>query len=70
MYDIEIDYTTGNSFNSERSTELLCNPVSSISDAKKNLKLIKEHYIECKDNPNTGRQYELTLIIDDGDHHE
>ena len=66
MYDIDIDYTTGNSFNSERSIERLCNPVSDVSMAKKNLKLIREHYIECKDNPNTGKRYELTLLIDDG----
>lgn len=55
MYDIEIDYTTGNSFGSERQKELLCNPVTDLDKAKENLKRIKEHYLECADNPNTDK---------------
>ena len=64
MYDIEIAYTTGNSFGSERKTETLCNPVSSLDHAKENLKRIKDHYTECKDNPNTDKHYKLTLLTD------
>jgi hypothetical protein len=66
MYDIEIDYTTGNSFSRERETELLGNPVSSLDKAKENLKRIKAHYLKCCDNPNTGREYKLTLLVDEG----
>ncbi len=67
MYDIEIDYTTGNSFNSERSTESLCNPVPTLDMAKNNLKRIKKHYIECSDHPDFDKRYELTLLIDGGE---
>lgn len=66
MHDIEIDFTTGSSFGSERTTELLGN-VSNLDNAKINLKRIKEHYIKCEDNPNTGDKYELTLLTDDGE---
>lgn len=65
LYDIEIDYTTGDSFGSERKTELLCNPTS-INNAKENLKRIKEHYVRCKDNYNTDERYELELVTNEG----
>jgi len=67
MYDIDIDYTTGSSFGSERSTEPLCNPVTSLEKAKENLKRIKKHYIECKDHPDFDKRYELTLLTDEGE---
>jgi len=67
MYDIEIDYTTGNSFNQERSTTELCNPVTDLDMAKENLKRIKDHYIHCKDNPDSDKEFELILLIDDGE---
>jgi len=67
MYDIEIDYTTGNSFNSERCKELMCNPVTDFEMAKLNLKKIKEHYNTCKEHPNCGKKFELTLQNDNGD---
>ena len=67
MYDIEIDYTTGNSFGSERSKEPLCNPVTTLEMAKENLKRIKKHYLECADNPNYDKRYDLVLLIDDGE---
>ena len=66
MYDIEIDYTTGNSFGLERSKEMLGNP-SNLHNAKRNLARIKSHYLDCKDHPNTGREYSLTLLTDDND---
>jgi hypothetical protein len=66
MYDIEIDYTTGHSFASERDTDLLGN-ISSLKNAKENLKRIRAHYIECKDNPNSGKEYNLTLLTDEGE---
>jgi len=67
MYDIEITYTTGNSFGSERLVEDLCNPVTSLDVAKENLKRIKEHYIKYEDSPNTGGYYQLTLLTDGKD---
>lgn len=67
MYDIEIDYTTGNSFWRERSTELLCNPVTDLSNAKENLKRIKKHYIECADHRNYHKRYDLKLLTDEGE---
>ena len=66
MYDIEIDYTTGNSFGRERETEILGNP-SSLENAKENLKRIKEHYLKYADkHSSTGEEYELELLTDHG----
>lgn len=66
MFDIEIDYTTGGSFNLKRSKETLGNP-SSLKNAKENLRRIKEHYIDCHDNPNSDKKYGITLLTDDGE---
>ena len=65
MYTILIDYTTGNSFNSERiSEEELGIVVSSLDMAKENLKRIKEHYKKYSDSPNRGDHYKLDLLTD------
>lgn len=65
MYDIEIDYTTGDSFNSERKTEESLGIVTSDMEmAKKNLKRIKAHYVKhdgAWDYPT------LTLLTDGGE---
>ena len=66
-YDIEIDYTTGGSFSSERITdESLGFVTTDLLKAKENLKRIKKHYIECEDNPNFDKQFNLELLTDDG----
>lgn len=66
MYDIEIDYTTGSSFGSEREKEMLCNP-SSLKNAKENLKRIKEHSIKyAEKHSRTGEEYKLELLTDHG----
>jgi hypothetical protein len=44
MYDIEITYQTGNSFNTYNATDLLDLPVESLSIAKENLQRIKQHW--------------------------
>lgn len=66
MYDIMIEYTTGNSFAKERKKEPLCNPVTNLEDAKENLKRIKNHYVENRDNPNADKRFELDLVTDNG----
>ena len=43
-YEIEIDYTTGNSFNSERLTETVGCAWPNLNMAKLALQNIKEHY--------------------------
>lgn len=66
IYSIEIDYTTGNSFGSERLQEEVGIVTTCIDKAKENLKRIKYHYLECSDNPNCGKQYDLELLYDEG----
>ena len=66
-FDIEIEYETGNSFNTETRFEMLCNPVSTIDMAIDNLKRIQKHYKECADNPNFGKHYSLVLLTDHGE---
>jgi hypothetical protein len=68
MYDIEIEYETGNSFGRHDETDLLLLPVSSLEMAKENLGRIKAHYAKYQDNPNTGTAYQLTLLSENGDH--
>jgi hypothetical protein len=68
MYDIEIDYTTGNSFGRNRETDLLMVPVSSLEMAKENLGRIKKHYADHHDSPDYGKRYQLTLLTDNGEH--
>lgn len=67
MFDIEIHYKTGNSFNTEECRDMLGNPVSDIDVAKENLQRIKKHYKKHYDSPDYGQKYELTLLIDDGE---
>jgi hypothetical protein len=55
MWTIEIDYTTGNSFGSERGTEEIGCVFEHLDDAKTALGYIKEHYAavqaeECSTN--------------------
>ena len=65
MYDILIDYTTGDSFHSERITEeSLGIVVSDVDKAKINLNRIKEHYKKYSDSPNSGDYYTLELLTD------
>lgn len=44
MYDIEITYTTGNSFNTYTETDVVCVPVETLAEAKVNLQRIKQHW--------------------------
>jgi uncharacterized HAD superfamily protein len=44
MYDIEITYKTGNSFNTYKTTDILDLPVASLEIAKENLQRIKIHH--------------------------
>ena len=67
MYDIKIDYTTRYKSGYKRETAMLCNPVTSLDDAKNNLKRIKEHYILCRDDPYCGKQCELIIKDDHGE---
>jgi len=67
IYNIHIDYTTGDSFNSEQvPAEPLDIVTTSLDTAKENLARIKAHYKECGDNPNFGKRYALELKTDDG----
>lgn len=64
-YNIEIDYTTGGSLHTERTTELLDIVVSDIEKAKENLKRIKLDYQKyLKDN---NPSYQLVLLTDEGE---
>lgn len=66
FYGIEIDYTTGSSFNSERiHRESVGIVTTDIDKAKENLKRIKDHYGECSENPDYGKTFELELLTDD-----
>lgn len=68
MYDIEIDYETGNSFGREECTgESVGIVTSDPAKAKENLKRIQEHYAVCRDNPDYGKRYSLPLLTDDGE---
>ncbi len=68
-YDIEINYQTGDSFNSERVTnESLGIITTDINKAKENLKRIKEHYVKYKGSScSTDEGYRLNLLTDDGE---
>jgi len=67
-YDIKIDYSTGNSFGTERiNGESVPALTDDIKIARENLQRIKKHYAECKENPNSGKDYDLTLLTDDGE---
>jgi len=67
MFDIEIKYKTGNSFGLHERTEMLGNPVSNFDDAKENLQRIKNHYKKHNDSPDFDEDYELNVLIDDGE---
>lgn len=67
VYDIYIDYTTGNSFNSERvHAESVGIATTNLEKAKENLRRIEQHYKEHHDSPDYGKRYELELLTDDG----
>lgn len=67
-YDIEIDYSTGNSFGCERKNGVSIPALTDdIKIAGENLHRIKKHYAECKENPNSGKDFDLTLLTDDGE---
>lgn len=48
MWTIEVDYTTGNSFNTERGVEEIGCVFEQLDDAKTALGYIKEHYAAYK----------------------
>ena len=67
-YEIQIDYQTGDSFNTEEIEGEAIGLVNrDLDKAKENLKRIKDHYARCSDNPNTGDRYQLTLLQDEGE---
>lgn len=55
MYTIEIEYTTGNSFGSERRTESVEFVWSTLEDAKEALRRIQEHHQYYKRYRDAGR---------------
>ena len=66
-YDILIDYTTGDSFGSNRTPdESLGIVTSDIDKAKENLKRIKDHYAANKDGNDCDNMFRLELLTDDG----
>lgn len=67
IYNIHIDYTTGNSFGSERITDEPLGIVTTDSDkAKENLKRIKGHYLKYKDDSSCSNdKYQLKLLTDE-----
>lgn len=71
MYDIEIDYTTGSSFGSERITnESVGIVTTSLEKATENLKRIRDHYKRYRGSENYGYHdewYEISLLTDDGE---
>lgn len=67
MYDIEIDYMTGDSFGSERVKELACIITSDKEKAKENLKRIKDHYVNHSDDADYGKRRSLAVLSDQGE---
>lgn len=69
MYDIEIDYTTGDSFGSERiEGESVGIVTSDLDKAKENLRRIKAHYEKYAcDSDTPDERYELALLTDEGE---
>lgn len=61
-YTIKIEYTTGNSFNSERLSENLEFEWQNIEMAKANLKRIKNHYEFYMEYNNTHKKPDVTLL--------
>ena len=67
IYEILIDYTTGDSFNSSRITEEPLGIVNEdLSMAKENLKRIKEHWDKYANTGYNEEAYSLKMLIDDG----
>lgn len=69
IYDIAIDFTTGNSFNTERNSEERVGIVTTdLGLAKENLRRIKKHYEKHAADSNwCDAKYALTLLTDEGD---
>ena len=49
MYDIRINYKTGNSFGRHDESDMVDLPVESLDIAKENLQRIKQHYLCVQD---------------------
>lgn len=65
IYDISIDYTTGDSFSSTRiEAERVGIITTDIDKAKENLRRIKRHYENFTKDPDYRG---LTLLVDDGE---
>ena len=68
MYDIAIDYTTGDSFSNEHiQAESVGILTSDLNKAKDNLSRIKHHYMKHVEDPNFGKRQKLMLLTDDGE---
>lgn len=66
MYTIEVDYTTGNSFNSERQTEEIGLVFTTKELARKALLVIKEHYALHEEIDSYGKTRDYKEIDKDG----
>jgi hypothetical protein len=64
MFDIRINYKTGNSFGSHIEIDMLDLPTNSIDIAKENLKRIKEHYKVYEKKSSCLRQYKEIIYPD------
>jgi len=69
IYEIQIDYGTGDSFHSE---DIEGEPIGIVNEnlemAKENLRRIKEHYKKYSDSSDFDERYELELLLDEGVH--
>lgn len=66
-YNIEIDYTTGDSFNSYREKELVGIVTTDLDKAKENVRRIKYHYENHAEDPDFYKRYKLKLLTDEGE---
>ena len=68
VYDIVVDYRTGDSFSDEDIYgESVGIVTTDVAKAQENLYRIKEHYKKALASPNV--DYRLTLLTDDGERH-
>lgn len=68
FYDILIDYTTGDSFRSERiQGESVGIMTSDLNKAKENLRRIEDHYKNHSEDVDFGARWSLKLLTDDGE---
>jgi len=67
IYEIQIDYTTGDSFHSNRIYEEPLGIVNEdIDNAKENLDRIQKHWKKYGNKGYNEDGYELDMVIDDG----